>query len=290
MTSAVPPPARRADPDRTWPQWGVSLLLVLAVHGSVLLRLHRTLPAPGQPVPEAILMDLAPEPSAPTVVANSAPVLPPSPVLPPTPQPPIDQPAPDQPSFDQPPPDRPPPDQPTPPDPPPEAPSLDVPMPAPSAIPDVVPPVPPAKPPQPHASRTPSPRPAVAKPAPQAAASPPAAAAAAPDRAPPGPAASPPSGQAVASWQSELLARLARFRRFPPDAQRRGEQGVVLMRVTMAKSGQVLSMAMAHGSGYADLDAEAQAWITRAEPLPAFPAEITVQTMELMIPLRFTLR
>jgi hypothetical protein len=35
---------------------------------------------------------------------------------------------------------------------------------------------------------------------------------------------------------------------------------------------------------------EAQAWITRAEPLPAFPPEITVQQMELLIPLRFTLQ
>jgi protein TonB len=61
-------------------------------------------------------------------------------------------------------------------------------------------------------------------------------------------------------------------------AQRRGAQGVVMMNdVTLSRTRQVLSMAIAITSGHADLDAQAQAWVTRAEPLPAFPPEITVQ-------------
>jgi protein TonB len=87
-----------------------------------------------------------------------------------------------------------------------------------------------------------------------------------------------------------LLAHLARFKRFPPAAQRRGEQGVVLVHVRLSRVGAVLSMTLVRGSGYADLDAEAQAWLNRAEPLPAFPPEITAQQMEIMVPLRFTLR
>jgi protein TonB len=87
-----------------------------------------------------------------------------------------------------------------------------------------------------------------------------------------------------------LLAHLARFKRFPPAAQRRGEQGVVLMHLTIARSGAVLAMSMARGSGYADLDEEAQAWLTRAQPVPPFPAEIGAQQMEIAVPLRFTLR
>ncbi|WP_175106022.1 energy transducer TonB [Pararobbsia alpina] len=98
------------------------------------------------------------------------------------------------------------------------------------------------------------------------------------------------SRQALATWQGGLAAHLARFEQFPEQAQRRGEQGVVLMRVAVSRNGQVSSMSMARGSGYADLDAQAQAWIERAEPLPPFPPEITAQQMVLMIPLRFTLR
>jgi protein TonB len=63
-----------------------------------------------------------------------------------------------------------------------------------------------------------------------------------------------------------------------------------MVNVTLSRTGQVLSMAIATSSGHADLDAEAQAWITRAEPMPAFPPEITAQQMALLIPLRFTLK
>jgi periplasmic protein TonB len=62
------------------------------------------------------------------------------------------------------------------------------------------------------------------------------------------------------------------------------------MHLTISRSGSVLAMSMARGSGYADLDDEANAWLTRAQPLPAFPPEITAQQMDILVPLRFTLR
>ncbi len=249
---------------RSWLPWPISLVLVLAVHGGVLLRLRQAVPEVGPAVPAAILMDLAPEPAA-------------------TPEP--DQVQPSQPEItsqiaDETRPPEPPPAEPAPP---PDA--------TPQIVPDVAPParwaeVKLLKP-------GPPPRPAVPRPITkiaEAAAPPPRPATALPLAAPPGPAASPPSRQVLASWQGQLLAHLARFKRFPPDAQRRGEQGTVLMRVIMSNGGEVVSMTMAQGSGYADLDAEAQAWITRAEPLPAFPPEMTARRMDLVIPLRFTLR
>jgi periplasmic protein TonB len=98
------------------------------------------------------------------------------------------------------------------------------------------------------------------------------------------------AGQFQATWENLLVAHLARFRRFPPAAQRRGEHGVVLMRLTLGRAGTVLAMAMVQGSGYADLDEEAKAWLSRAEPLPAVPPEITAQQVQIMVPLRFTLR
>jgi len=62
-----------------------------------------------------------------------------------------------------------------------------------------------------------------------------------------------------------------------------------MMRLTMDHGGTVLSMAMVRGSGYQDLDEEAKAWMTRAQPLPAAPPELKAQTMEIVVPLRFTL-
>ena len=72
-------------------------------------------------------------------------------------------------------------------------------------------------------------------------------------------------------------------------AQRRGEQGVVKMRFRMDHSGHVLSATLVGSCGYADLDAEAQAWIARADPMPALPPEMTQAVMELTVPLRFEL-
>jgi periplasmic protein TonB len=240
-------------------RWVLGLALVLAVHASALLLLRRTIPSIGPANPETIMMDLAPEPTAPPPIPEA----PPPPEPPPVPPPP--QPIP-------------------PPEPPPPEPEIE-----PPPIEDVAPPVP--KPPVPLPPRRPPapkprPRPAeVQSVTPPAEAPPPA-----PQVAPPGPAAAAPPGQAAASWEGQLLAHIARYKRFPPAAQRRGEQGIVLMHLTISRSGSVLAMSMARGSGYADLDDEANAWLTRAQPLPAFPPEITAQQMDILVPLRFTLR
>jgi protein TonB len=94
----------------------------------------------------------------------------------------------------------------------------------------------------------------------------------------------------VAAWEGQLAAHLSRFKRFPPEAQRRGEQGVVQMRITLGRNGEVLAMSMARSSGFADLDDEAEAWIRRATPLPPIPPDIARERVNLVVPLRFTLR
>ena len=83
---------------------------------------------------------------------------------------------------------------------------------------------------------------------------------------------------------------LARYKHFPPQAQEDGEEGVVLMRVTLSHDGTVLAMSLVRSSGFPDLDAEAPAWIQRALPLPPFPPSITAQQINLVIPLRFSLQ
>jgi periplasmic protein TonB len=145
--------------DRLWlrtfrARWVLSLALVLALHASALLLLRRTIPSIGPASPEAIMMDLAPEPTAPTPIPEAPP-----PELPPVPPPP--QPIP-------------------PPEPPPPEPEIE-----PPPIEDVAPPVP--KPPVPLPPRRPPapkprPRPAEVQPAaPQVGAAPPASQVASPD-------------------------------------------------------------------------------------------------------------
>jgi protein TonB len=244
---------------QAWLRWGACLIVVVALHATMLLTLRRSVPAFGTAVPEAIMIDLAPEPPTPAPVApaDSKPPPPDTPPPDPTPQP-----------VEQPPPD-----------------------PVPLQVPDSAPPVPQAEvtlpPPLPPRTQPPKrPRPAVEKPQTVA----PPTEVPAPATPSPQAATAAPAAQAQATWEGALVAHLARFKRFPPAAQRRGEQGIVLMHVTMTRAGMVVAMTVVRKSGYADLDEEAKAWMSRAQPLPAAPPEVTAQQPEIVVPLRFTLR
>ena len=92
------------------------------------------------------------------------------------------------------------------------------------------------------------------------------------------------------SWQASLVRQLQRFKRYPPEAQSRHEQGVVLLGFTLDRNGHVLAHNIARSSGYADLDEEVMAMILRAQPLPPFPANMTQPRIDLTVPIRFSLR
>jgi len=92
------------------------------------------------------------------------------------------------------------------------------------------------------------------------------------------------------SWQTILVRALQRAKRYPPQAQSRNEQGVVLLSFSLDRSGRVLARSIAKSSGYAELDNEVMAMIMRAEPLPPFPASMPEQRLDLTVPIRFSLR
>lgn len=92
------------------------------------------------------------------------------------------------------------------------------------------------------------------------------------------------------SWQTLLVQHLQRAKRYPPEAQSRDEQGVVLLGFSLDRDGRVLTHHIVKSSGYADLDNEVMAMIMRAEPLPPFPASMTQERLDLTVPVRFSLR
>ncbi|MGH8434894.1 MAG: TonB family protein [Pseudomonas sp.] len=106
--------------------------------------------------------------------------------------------------------------------------------------------------------------------APQERPSPPAAAA----PAAPQPSSTRAPSEAKVTWQSKLLSHLARHKRYPDDARRRGFEGTSRIRFSVDSEGKVLSVAMAGTSGSASLDRATLAMIRRAQPLPKPPAEL----------------
>jgi len=91
------------------------------------------------------------------------------------------------------------------------------------------------------------------------------------------------------SWQSRLVRHLQQHKRYPGGAQSRGEQGIVVLSFSVDRGGHVLGRHIAHSSGHADLDEEVMAMIMRAQPLPPFPASMTQASLDLTVPIRFSL-
>jgi len=58
----------------------------------------------------------------------------------------------------------------------------------------------------------------------------------------------------------------------------------------MNRAGKILVAKIEHSSGHSDLDEEVLALIKRADPPPPLPPEIAGDQLELVAPVRFSLR
>ena len=99
---------------------------------------------------------------------------------------------------------------------------------------------------------------------------------------------SPKPAPAIASWQQALVARLARFQRYPAPAK--GATGVVNLSFSIDRQGHVLNGRVIKSSGSAVLDTEALSLLTRAAPLPPPPAAAPDSDLTFVLPIRFVLR
>lgn len=99
------------------------------------------------------------------------------------------------------------------------------------------------------------------------------------------------NSNALPTWQSDLLAHLAKYQLYPQDARRRGLQGINRLRFVVDANGKVLSYEMAGGSGSAALDRATLDMIKRAQPLPKPPAELLKNgSIEVVAPFVYTLK
>ncbi len=87
-----------------------------------------------------------------------------------------------------------------------------------------------------------------------------------------------------ATWKSELMAHLNRYKRYPSGAAGYGTASIAF---TISRSGQVLSARLIGSSGDHALDAEAVSLPQRATPLPAPPPNIGGGVITLTVPIRF---
>jgi protein TonB len=96
--------------------------------------------------------------------------------------------------------------------------------------------------------------------------------------------------RAEATWEGRLLGHLQKHRHYPRQAERLRQQGVVYVRFAVARDGVVSAVVLGRSSGFALLDQETLDTVQRASPLPAPPAEMAGDPVEVMVPVSFFLR
>jgi protein TonB len=79
-----------------------------------------------------------------------------------------------------------------------------------------------------------------------------------------------------ANYQGLVAARLARFKRFPPDARKRREQGSAVVSFGIDSAGRVTSVRLVRKTGFVALDHEVEAMVWRASPFPAPPTGVAL--------------
>jgi periplasmic protein TonB len=97
-----------------------------------------------------------------------------------------------------------------------------------------------------------------------------------------------PSAEVSPGYRALLSAWLESHKHYPDSARQRGEEGRAVLRFAVDRSGRVLDFAVAHGSGYPDLDASIEEMM-RGAMLPPFPASMTQSRIDVSVTIRFSL-
>ena len=113
-------------------------------------------------------------------------------------------------------------------------------------------------------------------------------AAAAPPAAP-APRASPVRSGDIAAYLASISALMQRHLHYPPAARRGREEGTAQVHLIVDRNGKLLLVELAKSSGFADLDDEALEVVRRSEPLPAFPAALSLAQINAVMPVGFAL-
>ena len=92
------------------------------------------------------------------------------------------------------------------------------------------------------------------------------------------------------NWKSQLVSQLERHKRYPSEAQSRGEHGVVQLAFSIDRGGGVHNARIVRSSGSSALDEATLSLVARAAPLPPPPPEVSGTQIPIVVPIRYNMR
>ncbi len=90
-------------------------------------------------------------------------------------------------------------------------------------------------------------------------------------------------------YYAQVMAQIARHKRYPRSARREGATGVATVTFVIAADGSLQTQLLKRSSGDERLDKEALAMLKRASPFPPIPKAIGDGPLKLTLPIEFSL-
>ena len=91
------------------------------------------------------------------------------------------------------------------------------------------------------------------------------------------------------NYYSELKRWLDRHKDYPTQAKKEKQQGTVVVRFSINRAGEVISADIKRSSGNALLDQAALELLRKASPVPALPDSMPQQTLNIALPIDYSL-
>jgi protein TonB len=89
-------------------------------------------------------------------------------------------------------------------------------------------------------------------------------------------------------YLSRVARQIAQYRVYPASALANNQGGRVVMRVTVARNGQVLDVGVRTSSGWPAIDAAEVETIRKAAPFPPLPSEMPGDPVVLVLPITYS--
>jgi protein TonB len=92
----------------------------------------------------------------------------------------------------------------------------------------------------------------------------------------------------LSAYTARIQRQLNRHKKYPPEARSQGLAGVVTVNFSVNSQGQMTFSRLVKSSGHQALDNEAMALLRRVSPLPAMPKELNRRSLNMTVPIVFS--